>query len=302
MKIMTDKNKLVIAITSRALFDMRDSNQVFAEKGAIEYKNHQIKNESVPYDKGPSYNFVSKLLSLNNNKDLVEVVLLSRNSSDTGLRVLNSIQHYSLPITRAVFTKGRSPYSYLESFNADLFLSANSDDVISAIDSGYAAATIWPDSMNNQTDKQVRIAFDGDAVLFSDEAEIIFQKHGLDEFISSEIENADKPLKAGPFHGFFMKLAKLQQLFNSQDNVEPPIRTVLITARSMPAHSRVIKTIRSWGVAVDEAIFLAGTSKGAFLKAFGADIYFDDQKKQCISAVGSTAVGHVPNGIINTEK
>jgi len=298
---MIGSSKLVIAITSRALFDMRESNDIFAKDGPQAYKNHQIKNENKPYDKGPSYNFVSKLLSLNNSEELVEVVLLSRNSSDTGLRVLNSIHNYNLPITRAVFTKGRSPYSYLESFNADLFLSANADDVISAIESGYAAATIWPDSMNNQTDKQLRIAFDGDAVLFSDESEIIFQKHGLDEFMENEVVNEDKPLEAGPFHGFFLKLAKLQALFENYDEDTVPIRTALITARSMPAHARVIKTIRSWGVSVDEAIFLAGTSKGVFLKSFGADIYFDDQKKQCKSAVDNTAVGHVPNGIINTK-
>jgi len=291
--------KLIIAITSRALFDMRESNEVYAQEGAAAYRQYQIDHESVPYTKGPSYQFIAKLLSLQAIRDSVEVVLLSRNSSDTGLRVLNSITHYQLPITRAVFTKGRNPYSYLASFEADIFLSAHAEDTKAALEAGYAAATIWPDSMNNQVDDQLRIAFDGDAVLFSDEAEVIYQKYGLDQFIANEVAHADKPLAPGPFYRFFLKLANLQARFTDYEDDMLPIRTALITARSMPAHTRVIKTIRSWGVQVDEAIFLAGTAKGDFLRAFGADMYFDDQKKQCQTAIHDTAVGHVPHGVVN---
>lgn len=296
-KVLDDK--LIVAITSRALFDMRASNAVYAEQGADAYRQYQIDHEMTPYEKGPSYQFIAKLLSHHAIREHVEVVLLSRNSSDTGLRVLNSITHYDLPITRAVFTKGRSPYSYLASFQADIFLSAHVEDTKAALEAGYAAATIWPDSMNNQVDNQLRIAFDGDAVLFSDEAEVIYQQHGLDSFIENEVTYADTPLAPGPFQKFFLKLARLQSYFTTDDEDKMPIRTALITARSMPAHTRVIKTIRSWGVQVDEAIFLAGTPKGDFLRAFGADIYFDDQKKQCKTAIHETAVGHVPHGVVN---
>jgi 5'-nucleotidase len=294
-------NKLIIAITSSALFDIRESNQIFTDQGKDYYRDYQIENEHVPFAKGTSFNFVMKLLELNKINNMVEVVLLSRNSSDTGLRVLNSIEHYNLGISRAVFTKGRSPYNYLNSFNADLFLSANSNDVKAALVSGYAAATIWPDMYNDQSKKQLRIAFDGDAVLFSDESERIYQEHGLEKFNKNEVANADNPLSPGPFKSFFIKLAGIQAQFCNLDDNDMPIRTLLITARSMPAHTRVIKTIRSWGVGVDEAIFLAGAKKGSFLKSFGADIYFDDQKKQCESAKGSTSVGHVPSGVLNSD-
>ncbi|MEE3003584.1 MAG: 5'-nucleotidase [Pseudomonadota bacterium] len=297
---MSIESKLIVAISSRALFDMREAFEVFNLEGDSSYKNHQITNEDIPYEKGPSFNFVAKLLSLNACNDMIEVVLLSRNSSDTGLRVLNSIQHYKLDINRAVFTRGRDPYAYLESFNADLFLSANSNDVESALAAGFAAATIWPDSSNNQNDKQLRLAFDGDAVLFSDESEQIYQKYGLKKFLVNEKVNADKPLAPGPFKSFFLKLANIQSNLNKFSIDYNPIRTLLITARSMPAHTRVIKTIRSWGVSVDEAIFLAGTNKGDFLRAFGADIYFDDQVHQCQTAVDKTTIGHVPSGVMNT--
>ena len=294
-------DKLIIAISSSALFDMLESEKVFNEQGNEEYKNYQIKNENIPFDIGPSFDFVRKLLNLNRNNEVIEVVLLSRNSSDTGVRVLNSISHYDLPIQRAVFTKGRNPYSYLTSFSADLFLSLNEVDVVSALRSGFAAATILPDKSTVLNTSQVRIAFDGDAVLFSDESEIIYQKYGLEKFVANEVENSEKPLAPGPFKNFFLKLAKVQNSFSDYPEIDIPIRTLLITARSMPAHSRVIKTIRSWGVHIDEAIFLAGAKKGDFIQAFGADIYFDDQIKQCHSAKGQTSVGHVPNGVLNSD-
>jgi 5'-nucleotidase len=242
---------------------------------------------------------VKKFLALNQEapEPLVEVLLLSRNAFDTGLRIFNSIAHYKLAIIRAAFAGGESPYEYAKAFGAHLFLSLNPESVQGALESGCAAATIWNSSSplhnNNPTD-QLRIAFDGDAVLFSDEAERIFQGEGLEKFHKTEWSAKDKPLPPGPFKGFLEALHQLQAIKPGH------IRTALITARSAPAHERVINTLRTWDIRIDEALFLGGMDKGAFLSAFGADIFFDDQKHHCQSATQqSVTAGHVPYGVVN---
>jgi 5'-nucleotidase len=229
---------------------------------------------------------------------VVEVILLSRNSADTGLRVFNSIKHHQLDITRAAFTSGRSPYSYVPAFGAHLFLSVDADDVKNALHSGCAAATILSSSPNTTQSKQLRIAFDGDAVLFSDESERVYKQEGLSAFTKNEQQQAKKPLTGGPFKPFLSALQVIQAQFEPDQS---PIRTALVTARAAPAHERVVRTFRSWGIRIDEAMFLGGMDKTAFLRAFGADIFFDDQKHWCESASKHVATGHVPHGVANEE-
>ncbi len=297
---MTDK-QLVVAISSRALFDLDESHEIYKQQGTQAYCQYQIENEDIPLKPGAAYNLVKKLLSLNKiqNTSHVEIILLSRNSSDTGLRIFNSIQHHKLEITRAVFTSGSSPYRYVEPFGANLFLSTSSDDVRKALDAGIAAATILPSNVGeNSTNEQLRIAFDGDSVLFSDESERIYKEQGLQAFTDNEQQTAKSPLNGGPFKNFLIALNHLQTEFGEG---ESPIRTALVTARSAPAHERVIRTLRAWGIRIDEAIFLGGMAKGPFLKSFGADIFFDDQEGHCESAREHVATGHVPHGIANEQ-
>jgi len=298
---MADK-KLVVAISSRALFDLDESHQIYEQQGTQAYCQYQIENEDIPLAPGAAYGLVKKLLSLSNkhtNKPLVEIILLSRNSSDTGLRIFNSIQHHQLAITRAVFTSGSSPYRYVTTFGANLFLSTSQEDVRKALDAGIAAATILPSHVGtNSEHTQLRIAFDGDAVLFSDESERIYKEQGLQAFTDNETLTAKHPLSGGPFKDFLMALNHLQTEYGDD---EIPIRTALVTARSAPAHERVIRTLRAWGIRIDEAIFLGGMEKGPFLKAFGADIFFDDQQGHCDSAREHVATGHVPHGIANEK-
>lgn len=294
---------LVVAISSRALFDLDESHRVFEEQGTEAYCQHQIDNEDVPLAPGGAFNLAKKLLALNDNNPKtpkVEIILLSRNSADTGLRVFNSIQHHKLSITRAVFTSGSSPYRYVSPFGANLFLSTSPEDVAMALDAGIAAATILPSHVGNNTDTdQLRIAFDGDAVLFSDDSERIYKEKGLKAFTENEQQTARQPLPGGPFKDFLMALNRIQTEYPENTS---PIRTALVTARSAPAHERVIRTLRAWDIRIDEAIFLGGMAKGPFLKSFGADIFFDDQEQHCLSAQEHVATGHVPHGIANQKK
>lgn len=292
--------RLVVAISSRTLFDLDDSHAVFERAGVAAYADYQVARENEPLPPGVAFPLVRKLLGLNQRagKPLVEVILLSRNSSDTGLRVFNSIQHYGLDIVRAAFTGGAPPYTYIAPFEADLFLSANGDDVRRALAAGVAAATILPSASGGDPDGPLRIAFDGDAVLFGDESERISQEQGIDAFHRHESEHVDQPLSGGPFRGFLAALHALQSQFPDD---QPPIRTALVTARSAPAHKRVILTLREWGVRLDEAIFLGGRAKGPFLEAFAADIFFDDSGTNIESARQFVASGHVPHGVSNPE-
>ncbi len=294
-------NKLVIAISSRALFDLSDSHDVYESEGLKAYAEYQIEHENEPLAKGDAFPLVEKLLKINtllSDSPRVEVILLSRNSADTGLRIFNSIQHYGLNITRAAFCGGESPYRYVSSFGCHLFLSTHPEDVRQALDSGFAAATILPGKAQQKEGAQLRIAFDGDAVLFSDEAEQIYQRDGLEAFTENERASANLPLKGGPFKTFLSALHSIQAEFSEGDC---PIRTALITARSAPAHERVIRTLRAWNVRLDESIFLGGLNKGEFLRAFQADVFFDDQEGHCESALEHVATGHVPNGVKNDE-
>jgi 5'-nucleotidase len=226
----------------------------------------------------------------------VEIILLSRNSADTGLRVFNSIEHHGLKITRAAFSGGDSPYRYVSAFACHLFLSTNAADVRSALNNGMAAATLLPSQRATKDSEELRFAFDGDAVLFSDASERIFKEQGLDAFTENEKNSAHQPMDAGPFKSFLEALQGLQSEFPTG---ECPIRTALVTARAAPAHERVVRTLRDWNVRIDESLFLGGLSKGDFLKSFAADVFFDDQQVHCTSASEHVATGHVPHGVAN---
>ena len=294
--------KLVIAISSTALFDMGESHEIYESQGVAAYAKYQREHEDDILEPGEAFPLVTKLLRINEKlggEPRVEVILLSRNSADTGLRGFNSIAHHGLNITRAAFSGGNSPYRYVSAFACHLFLSTNAQDVRSALDSGMAAATLLPSQKSISESDELRFAFDGDAVLFSDASERIFKERGLDAFTANEKAEARMPLDAGPFKKFLQTLHSLQAEFPID---ECPIRTALVTARAAPAHERVVRTLREWGIRIDESLFLGGLSKGDFLKSFGADVFFDDQQVHCSSASEHVATGHVPHGVANELK
>jgi len=298
----SNDERLIVAITSRALFDLSESHALFEEAGVDAFHEHQMQREDEPLTPGIAFPLVQKLLRLNPPRPApprVEVILLSRNSADTGLRIFNSIEHYDLDISRAAFTSGAPTAPYVKSFGAQLFLSANPDSVARALDAGIAAATILPSKAPALSSDQLRIAFDGDAVIFGDESERVSQEQGIDAFHRNEVERVDQPLSGGPFRGFLAALHRLQEAFPAESS---PLRTALVTARSAPAHKRVILTLRHWDVRLDEALFLGGRDKGPFLETFGADIFFDDSAHNVESARQHVATGHVPHGVSNEKR
>ena len=291
-------NILTVAISSTALFDLSQSNDIYLEQGLDAYRRYQISQEEAILEPGDGYSLVEKLLNINKllGHSRVEVILLSRNSADTGLRVFNSIRAHDLDITRAAFCGGASPYRYIAAFGCDLFLSTDADDVRQALDQGVAAASLLVRSRARGDGELLKLAFDGDSVLFSDEAEQVYQSDGLDAFAASEEAKAQRPLAGGPFKAFLDALQQLQKEFPAG---ESPIRTALVTARGAPAHERVIRTLRAWDIRLDESLFLGGMDKTSFLRAFEADIFFDDQAAHCERAAEHVATAHVPHGIAN---
>ena len=293
----TLQGQLVVAISSRALFDFEQENRIFEEGDDRAYMQLQLQRLQRPALPGVAFSLVNKLLAFNEGAPRVEVVILSRNDPVSGMRVFRSAQHYGLPVQRGVFTRGEPPWRYLRPLAANLFLSTNEADVRSALAEGVPAARVYPDSARASVAHadEVRIAFDGDAVLFSDEAERIFQAQGLDAFQSHERERAGTPLAPGPFKPLLEALHRMQQ--------EPArgmrIRTALVTARSAPAHERAIRTLMDWRIEVDEAMFLGGLAKGAFLREFEPDFFFDDQTGHIENAAAHVPAGHVAAGVSN---
>lgn len=285
-------DKLVIGISSRALFDLEEENRIFEEEGLEKYAQYQIEHENDVLKPGTGFRLVKSLLDLKiDGNQVAEVIIMSRNSSDTSLRIFKSIEEYGLGITRAALAGGASVEPYLGAFETDLFLSANEEDVQEAINAGFAAGLIIPDSKSAESDKEyIRIAFDGDAVLFTDESEKIYQAEGLEAFSEYERANAMNPLPEGPFAKFLKTLSMIQERFGE----DCPIRTALVTARCAPAHERVIRTLRAWNVRVDEAFFLGGIDKSRILESFGADIFFDDQQVHLDTASKVVPSARVP--------
>ena len=290
--------QLVVAISSRALFDLEEENLVFEQGNDKAYMQLQLARVEQPAKPGVAFSLVKKLLRFNaDGVQRVEVVILSRNDPVSGLRVMRSAEHYKLPIIRCTFTRGESPWRYLRPLKANLFLSAKAEDVRAALDNGFAAATVATHAAHAQTSypQEVRIAFDGDAVLFSDEAERVFQKSGLPAFQKHEARKATQPLPPGPFKPLLEALHRLQ----AAASPDMRIRTALVTARSAPAHERAIRTLMDWGIEVDQAMFLGGLAKGEFLREFEPDFFFDDQTGHVNAAAQHVPAGHVASGVSN---
>ena len=288
-------DKLVIAISSRALFNLEEENAIFDKEGLERYYSHQLEHLDTPLARGSAFRFIQNLLSINKKFDnkLIEVIILSRNNAATGLRIGRSIEHYDLDIERTGWTAGTPVARYLGAFKVDLFLSVHAADVEEAVSSGIAAATILPHTPTTEYESElVKIAFDGDAVIFGDESEKVYQKGGLDAFITHERENAKNPLSKGPFFKFLKIISEIQDKFPMESS---PIRTALVTARSFSTHERVLGTLEGWGVRVDEAFFQGGVQKYEVIKAFGADIFFDDQETHLKHTAKETPSAKVPS-------
>ncbi len=295
---VTLDGQLVVAISSRALFDFEEENRYFEQSDDRAYMKLQLERLEQPATPGVAFSLVKKLLAFNHgDTPQVEVVILSRNDPVSGMRVFRSAQHYGLPIQRGSFTRGQPPWRYLKPLNANLFLSAHLSDVRAALDAGVPAAQVYPHSAHASEahPHEVRIAFDGDAVLFSDEAEQVFAAQGLSAFQAHERDKATLPLSAGPFKPLLAALHRLQRAGTPRMR----IRTALVTARSAPAHERAIRTLMDWDIEVDEAMFLGGLDKGAFLREFEPDFFFDDQTGHIESAAQHVPSGHVVSGVKN---
>lgn len=292
-------DKLVVAISSRALFNFEEENRVFNDSDDRAYVELQRQRIDIPAAPGVAFSLVRKLLAFNTTEhQRVEVVLLSRNDPVSGMRVFRSCVAHGLPmVQRGVFTQGRDPFRYLRPLGAHLFLSANEADVREALHLGYPAARVLTESVRagDSNPNEVRIAFDGDAVLFSDEAERIYQAEGLAAFQRHETDKAAQPLPDGPFKPLLAALHRLQHAGSTGMR----IRTALVTARSAPAHERAIRTLMDWDIAVDEAMFLGGLAKGEFLREFEPDFFFDDQTGHVTSASLHVPAGHVNSGVSN---
>ena len=291
--------QLVVAISSRALFDFEQENEVFEQGDDRAYMDLQLAKLDEPAKPGVAFSLVQKLLAFN-TEDIkrVEVVILSRNDPVSGMRVFRSAQHYGLNVQRGTFTRGQPPWRYLKPLHANLFLSTHLSDVRAALEAGVPAAQVYPQSTHASSahPNEVRIAFDGDAVLFSDEAERVFQEQGLSAFQQHEKDNANLPLSGGPFKPLLEALHRLQQ----EGTPTMRLRTALVTARSAPAHERAIRTLMNWNIEVDEAMFLGGLAKGEFLREFEPDFFFDDQTGHVNSAAMHVPSGHVASGVSNS--
>ena len=290
-------DKLVIGVSSRALFNLEEENAVFEKEGIAGFRKYQQEREDEPLRPGTAFVLVKSLLELNNqaNRRIVEVVVMSRNSPETGVRMLNSINKHSLDITRVALSGGEPLAPYIEAYSIDLFLSKDDKDVQTVIDSrASAAATIYdPPTEFDPNDNRVKIAFDADAVLFSEDSEYRYKTEGMEAFHKYESEHENEPLKEGPFAKLLIKLSKIQEHLPTSIELTP-LRLSIVTARNAPSHMRVIKTLRKWGVYVDEAHFLGGLSKDKILKAFGAHIFFDDQETHLTATSKVVPSGKVP--------
>jgi len=300
-------DRLVVGIASSALFDLAESDAVFRNDGEESYRRYQEDHLDDPLSAGAAFPFIQRVLSLNDlacaDDPLVEVIVMSRNDAGTGLRVMRSIAHHELGITRAIFTQGRSPYRFMPALNMSLFLSANEDDVRSAIAQGYPAGQVLASAYTDDNTDELRIAFDFDGVLASDESEQIYRQHGLQDFQQHEVANAVTPLSPGPLHDFLASLTKIQKREERQcrqdSSYSRRVRVSIVTARSAPAHERAVASLKAWGVTVNDAFFLGGIDKGTIMPILRPHIFFDDQRTHLMSTARSVPSVHVPFGIAN---
>lgn len=306
------KGRLVIGVASSAIFDLTDSDKIFRTKGEAEYRNYQENNIDNPLDKGVSFSFIKRLLSLNNLSDnqeldpLVEVVLLSRNDPDTGLRVMKSIKHYGLPISRAIFMQGKSPYEYIPALNISLFLSGNSSDVKDAIGMGYPAGHVMKSTIIDEDSDDLRIAFDFDGVLADDESETVMHNtNDVNQFHAHETKNVMQPHNPGPLKEFLVKISAIQKIEEENKKTNPDyknrVRVSIVTARNAPSHERALNTLKEWGVMTNDAFFLGGVNKGLILGVLKPHIFFDDQSRHLDSTSSVAPSVHIPFGVKNTD-
>jgi 5'-nucleotidase len=305
------ERKLVIGIASSALFDLSESHSIFKARGVDEYRVHQEENIDNPFPKGVAFPFIRRFLRINEafpKQSPVEVVLLSRNSPETGLRIFRSIRNYGLDITRAAFMTGRSPHEYVPAFNASLFLSSNEEDVQKAIDANYPAGVVLPSKVyDDELDNELRVAFDFDGVIADDEAESIYKKNNdLEEFQAHEAKKQAIPHQPGPLADLFKKLSFMQKLEEKQQKDDPAYKKILkiaiVTARNAPAHERVVTTLKEWGVSPDESFFLGGMQKSRILTILKPHMFFDDQRSHLESPAGDIPMVHIPFGVANRTK
>lgn len=311
MSVYDLEQKLVIGLASSALFNLEESDEVFRTKGELAYREYQRQHENSLLDQGVAFPFIQRLLSLNSifpkGKPFVEVILLSRNDPNTGLRVMNSIEHYELGIKRAIFLQGRTPHQYIDALNISLFLSANETDVNQAITAGYPAGLILKGQIFDiDNNEELRIAFDFDGVIADDSSEQVYKESGLSAFIENESKLANQPANAGPLHKLLLQLSFLQEeeLKYAQDNpkYESRLRISIVTARNAPAHKRVITSLRAWGIhTINEAFFLGGIEKRKVLDILKPHIFFDDQVTHVEKTADSIASVHIPFGIANKK-
>lgn len=291
---------LTVAVSSRALFNLEDGNKIFETEGWTAFDAYMRKNEKKPLRPGVAFPLIQKLLALNTpgqKRDKVEVLLLSSNTMEAGARVMNSVKHYGLDIERAFFTSGANRFAIAQAGNVTLFLSTNPEEVRKALDRGIASACVQPHSHVGETLPGIRLAFDGDSVLFDDSAERVNQESGLAAFTANEQKQAKVPLGAGPFKPVLQALQEIQSSYANAEDC--PVRIALVTARGVPAYERVLRTFRTWKVKVDECFLCGGMPKGPFLAAFGADLFFDDGMHNIESAAQYVPAGHVPHGVAN---
>ena len=304
------EEKLVVAVASSALFQLDEADAVFRTEGVRAYRAYQRKHEREILSPGIAFPFVRRLLELNRvfpENEPVEVVLLSRNDNDTGMRVFNSIEHYKLGIIRAAFTRGNSPFRYIPAYNVSLFLSANSSDVAEALANGYPAGVVLPSAADDDAaDDELRVAFDFDGVIADDSAERVYKEKGIAAFHASEAADGDRAIAPGPLTDLFRKLGNLRALEDAREEADPHYRrflkTAIVTARSAPAHRRVITTLRAWNITVDETHFLGGMDKGRILRILRPHIFFDDQQHPHLDAAKDfTPSVHIPFGIASNR-
>lgn len=304
------EQKLVVAVASSALFDLSESHAVFLEKGEKAYRDHQRQRDSDILKPGVAFPFIKRLLSLNRPADKdepVEVILLSKNDPDTGLRVMNSIEHYELPISRAAFVRGGDPFLYLDAFNASLFLSADEKNVKEAVMKGLPAGRVLASTYTDDpNDHELRVAFDFDGIIIDDEAERIFQVEGLEGFHRAEVKRALEPHNPGPLKRLLEEIGRIHQReiarAEKEANYRPVIRIAIITSRNAPAHKRMVTTLRAWGIEIDETFFLGGMDKNRILAQFKPHLFFDDQMTHAGPASGMVPSVHVPFGVTNQPK
>lgn len=303
-------NRLVIGVASSAVFDLSESDSVFRSEGEEQYRKYQERNLDVALPKGIAYPFIKRLLALNDlnaSDPLVEVILLSRNDPDTGLRVMKTIEHYGLGMTRAIFTQGRSPYEYIPALNIALFLSGHKPDVEAAISSGHPAGQVLDSNFDDDENETIlRIAFDFDGVLAGDESESVMQSDGLTAFHDHEVKNVTQPHNPGPLKELLVRIAKIQSAEESHKQLNPNyenrIRVSIVTARNAPSHERALKTLKSWGVMANDAFFLGGIEKSRILGVLKPHIFFDDQSGHLQSASAVAPSVHIPFGVTNQAK